>query len=48
MVWQIICGGFVQNFTIMSKNVTNLRKAGNLNEAFRVAQAALDARPDDV
>lgn len=32
----------------MSKNVTNLRKAGNLNEAFRVAQAALDARPDDV
>ena len=32
----------------MSKNVTNLRKAGNLNEAFRVAQTALDARPDDM
>ena len=32
----------------MSKNVTNLRKAGNLNEAFRVAQTALDANPDDV
>ena len=32
----------------MSKNVTNLRKAGNLNEAFRVAQAALDAHPDDL
>ena len=32
----------------MSKNVTNLRKAGNLNEAYRVAKAALDANPDDV
>lgn len=32
----------------MSKNITNLRRAGNLNEAYRVAQAALDARPDDV
>lgn len=31
----------------MSK-VTNLRKAGNLNEAFKLAEANLNNNPDDI
>lgn len=32
----------------MSKDITNLRKAGNLNAAFEIAQKNLSEKPDDI